>query len=374
MKNYFKTILIVSLVVFLLAACSSPVTEPIFATVGKDTISLKAYEETVRQHRFSLINQYRQVLQELTAVVDQPALQEPLSVQLAEISAALDPTIVGQNVLNSMVNNMLIRQEAQRRGISVSKTELDAYIRRQFGFYTGNGQPLPTQSPVSTLDPTQVALGLQAVQATLAPAPTPTSIAETDFVLLYADYIQQIKQEANVSETAVLYFFESSLYREKVEAAIIADAAIEREREQVWARHIQVENEEAAQSVLDSLKKGDSFAAVARSMSIDPTTANLGGDMGWFIGGETLPEFEEAAFSLKIGEISTVVKTANGYHIIQVLGHETKPIDQRQYQNIVNGIMKEWFAKAWETGSVKIREDWQSVVPVSPAFTPVVLP
>ena len=374
MKYIAKLVFLLSLAAFCLAACNSSPTEPIFATVGKEQITQKAYEETVRQFRFTLINQYRQAIQELAKVADQPALQEQLSNRLDEIATALDPAIVGKNVLNSMVNNLLIRQEAKRRGITVSKDELDIYIHNKFGLYAGDVQVGATAAPISTLNPTQVALELQVVQSTLAPAPTPTSISESDFRLAYTNYIQQIKIDANVSESTVQYFFESSLYREKIEAAIVSEAKIQQVQEQVWARHILVADEASANEVVNRLKAGEGFSELARKWSVDTSTAYNGGDLGWFVRGETLPEFETAAFNLEIGQISAPVKTANGYHIIQVLGHETKPIDQRQYQNIVQGIMKDWLAAAWEKGSVKIREDWQAVVPVVPAFTPIPLP
>lgn len=72
--------------------------------------------------------------------------------------------------------------------------------------------------------------------------------------------------------------------------------------------------------VLDRLKKGESFANLAREISIDRGSAKKGGDLGLFGRGLMVKAFEEAAFRLKKGEISQPVKTEFGYHIIKRAG------------------------------------------------------
>jgi len=80
-----------------------------------------------------------------------------------------------------------------------------------------------------------------------------------------------------------------------------------------------------AEDLLKQLKGGGDFAALAKKYSEDNGengSATKGGDLGWIERGQTLPEFERTAFSLKPGETSGVVKTEVGYHIIRVLAHE----------------------------------------------------
>ncbi|MFC1752833.1 peptidylprolyl isomerase [Thermoproteota archaeon] len=83
------------------------------------------------------------------------------------------------------------------------------------------------------------------------------------------------------------------------------------------ARHILVKTEPEASKILSSIKKGGNFSELAKKHSLDPTAAN-GGDIGWFIRGQLVPEFDKAAFSLKKGQLSSVVKTQFGYHIIML--------------------------------------------------------
>lgn len=79
---------------------------------------------------------------------------------------------------------------------------------------------------------------------------------------------------------------------------------------------------EKAEDILAQLKKGANFAELAKKDSQDPGSAAKGGDLGWIVRGQTVPAFEQAAFSLKPDELSGVVESSFGYHIIQVLEHQ----------------------------------------------------
>lgn len=73
-----------------------------------------------------------------------------------------------------------------------------------------------------------------------------------------------------------------------------------------------------AEALLERITGGEDFAELAREFSNDPGTAALGGDLGWFRRGRMVREFEEAAFSLLDGQVSDVVQTDFGFHIIRV--------------------------------------------------------
>jgi peptidyl-prolyl cis-trans isomerase D len=77
-----------------------------------------------------------------------------------------------------------------------------------------------------------------------------------------------------------------------------------------------------AEDLLKQIKAGGDFAELARKNSEDPGSATKGGELGWIVRGQTVKPFEDSAFSLKPKDISSVVKTEYGYHILQVLDHE----------------------------------------------------
>ncbi|MCT4595993.1 MAG: peptidylprolyl isomerase [Anaeromicrobium sp.] len=85
--------------------------------------------------------------------------------------------------------------------------------------------------------------------------------------------------------------------------------------EQVRARHILLKDEEKAKEVLAEVKGGLDFKEAAQKYSECPSKEN-GGDLGLFQSGQMVPEFEKAAFGLNVGEMSDLVKTQFGYHII----------------------------------------------------------
>jgi len=90
--------------------------------------------------------------------------------------------------------------------------------------------------------------------------------------------------------------------------------------EAVHVRHILVGSEEESTDVLlEVFARGADFGAVAAKRSIDPGSANSGGDLGWVSRGQTVPGFDELAFSLEPGRIGGPVETKYGWHVVQVL-------------------------------------------------------
>jgi foldase protein PrsA len=91
----------------------------------------------------------------------------------------------------------------------------------------------------------------------------------------------------------------------------------DRMKTELKARHILVADEETAKEVKKKLDKGGDFAKLAKEYSTD-NTAEDGGDLGFFTAGKMVPEFEEAAYALKVNEISEPVQSSFGFHIIEV--------------------------------------------------------
>jgi peptidyl-prolyl cis-trans isomerase C len=86
----------------------------------------------------------------------------------------------------------------------------------------------------------------------------------------------------------------------------------------VHCAHILVKTEKEANVVLERLKKGEKFANISKEVSLCPSGKH-GGDLGSFGRGKMVKEFEKAAFILQKGQISPIVKTKYGYHVIKRL-------------------------------------------------------
>jgi peptidyl-prolyl cis-trans isomerase C len=139
----------------------------------------------------------------------------------------------------------------------------------------------------------------------------------------------------------------------KIDSGItVSDAEIQKayadnakDYEQVKARHILIApkgspaaqagkdlTDEQAKAKAEDLRKqiaaGANFDELAKKESDDTGSGARGGDLGSFGHGQMVPEFEQAAFAAKVGDLTPVVKTQFGYHIIKVEAHENTPLDQ----------------------------------------------
>ncbi|MBI3015361.1 MAG: SurA N-terminal domain-containing protein [Candidatus Tectomicrobia bacterium] len=143
--------------------------------------------------------------------------------------------------------------------------------------------------------------------------------------------------------------------------------------EAVQARHILLrvpegadakKEEEArvrARMVGEQLKKGSDFAALARKYSEDPSSSR-GGDLGKLRRGESVPEFEKAAFSLKSGQISEPVRTQFGFHVIQVLSKEPEKTRRLEdvREEIVRTLRLEKSRQRAESEAAKVKQSFAS--------------
>jgi foldase protein PrsA len=112
--------------------------------------------------------------------------------------------------------------------------------------------------------------------------------------------------------------------------------------EQVHARHILVTDPDLAADLVQQLAAGGDFAALATANSEDTGSAQNGGDLGWFPRGIMVSEFEEAAFGLGIGEVSGVITTTYGFHIVEVLEKETRDLTEDFRQQLQQSEFIKW--------------------------------
>ena len=97
-----------------------------------------------------------------------------------------------------------------------------------------------------------------------------------------------------------------------------AQLAAAKPQEEARARHILVETEAKAKDIFEKIAHGDDFARMAKEFSKDTGSKEEGGDLGYFSRGQMVPQFEEAAFKLKPGEMSQPVQSQFGWHIIKL--------------------------------------------------------
>ena len=128
--------------------------------------------------------------------------------------------------------------------------------------------------------------------------------------------------------------------------------------EEVHARHILVESEDEAKAILEQIKNGGDFAALAKEKSKDPGAAD-GGDLGYFTKDQMVPEFSEVAFKMYPGQLSNPVKTQFGWHIIKVEDKRMRPVPElasikEQIDTyLVRRAQSEYVAKLRQTAKIE---------------------
>ena len=132
-------------------------------------------------------------------------------------------------------------------------------------------------------------------------------------------YVEKEAQRWDLGEKALKAHFQ----------AHEADYAV---KEAVFVRHILVESEAEARTLMLQILAGGDFAEIARKSSKDQGSAEKGGELGWIEKGYTVPAFEEAAFSAAKGGIVGPVKTEYGWHVIQAL--DKRPASRAIFESV----------------------------------------
>ena len=390
------------------------------AKVGDISITANQFRSQTILERIQNINQYNydqdliqyaQMFGDYTTYVQ--AYYDSMNIQ----NKMADATSFAESKLESMIQDAVIKQQAGalEPPILITEEDIDKALEESFGFYPAG---TPTAAPTSTfwasptISNTQLAIlgptrtptlgptleiptstmtpvvnetpqnGLtteaessttpsptEEIQptATLAVTETPTSTpteytrdlfqknVET-YVAQYADYGLKISD--------IRTYVEARMLKQKVFEVVTKDVLSV--QEQVWARHILVSTEEAAKSILARLAKGEDWTTIAAEASIDTATKDDGGDLGWFPRGVMVSEFEESAFTQEIGSISDPVQSSMGFHIIQVVGHETRPVSSNYLASLKQKAFDKWINQFITDENVQRFDLWKEFVPTQP--------
>lgn len=395
------------------------------AQVGDDVVTVREFETFVQYTRVQMLNQSFQyyTLHQQFSEFGGNFLQtaQSIATQLTQ------PISLGREVLDEMIDNLIIQQEAEKRGITVSEAEVDAAVQAAFGFFP-DGTPTPTTTatllPTATLSDSQLALintptplveEVEEPEAEQTPKeeglalPTDDGVEETDEVIDEGE-VDEPEPGAEEPELAItpevtptitltptpyttemfarnirdfndLYaiyninidnlreILGNQLLREKLVDEMTQD--LSPLRDEIRARHILVETYEEALDVIALLEEGADFYTLAAEYSTDESNRERGGDLGWFNETMMVPEFSDAAFALDESEISDPVETTFGFHIIQVMAKRTAQIPPAEFTQIRQSNFSQWLSEQRTSRSdITIFEGWDTFVPTTPEVPP----
>jgi foldase protein PrsA len=188
----------------------------------------------------------------------------------------------GPQTLESMITEELVKQESKKAGIEVTDADLNKEIdaiKKSFSSDEEFNSALATYN--TSLEKLKEDMHVQ------------------------VELRKLLEPQVTVTDEDVKTYYDSNLESLKTP-------------EQVRASHILVATKEEAESVLASLKSGADFAALAKEKSTDTSNKEAGGDLNFFGKGLMEEPFETAAFAMKVGDLSEVVETSHGFHVIKL--------------------------------------------------------
>jgi parvulin-like peptidyl-prolyl isomerase len=374
------------------------------ATVNGERITVGQFQERFRFEQALTLQQatilYQNAQQQAQAFgVDVNQILQN-NQQFQQLNQELQfPDILGQRVLDQMIEDELIRQELEERNITVNEELIEEQQNEYFGFDptevamigtpatetptptitptpfvspTPSPTPLPTEvpetTPEATAEVTAEATGeataevTEAIVPTIPPSPTPS---QEDRIEDYEETVQLFRDnliQSNATATGIDNFFFRQAQQQALLEAIVGDSTT---KQYVNARHILVETEEEANEIIAALEAGESFAELARSRSIDTTSGARGGELDWAPVVQYVPEFQEAVLNAPIGEIVGPVESEFGFHIIQVRAREEREVEGDELQVIQRAEFSSWMADLRDASEedITINDNWPTYLP-----------
>lgn len=310
---------------------------------------LTGYAETkVVDKNIALVNG------ETIMLSDFDKIWEPILEQYKTATPANEQTVdkinkLKQRVLDQMIDDKILKQEANKQKIRVSKRDLDEgmeQIKKRFpsevDFQKELRKEAISQADFENKIKEQIMVMKLTEQAVKATTEKPS---DEDAKKLYTQIFDKLDGKQVTSDkdsdeelTKLATFFKKI------------------SNEQIRARHILVtidkdagmkEKTAALNKIKEAKKKlddGVDFAKVAQEYSQDPGSAQKGGDLGYFTKGDMVPEFEKTAFSLNVGQVSNPVLTEFGYHIIKV--EEKKAAKKVAFEDVKEDLQQYLYQKS----------------------------
>lgn len=285
--------------------------------------------------------------------------------------------LLDAQVYEDLIRSELVRHEAERRGITVSQEEMQEGIDYElalFRVYSGlvTPEPLPTPLASPPLTSTAEATGDAGGIAPVYPTSTPMSAESRD--RLYDLFVRKYLRPLGVSE-AMLYSWVEESRMAKLLQARMGEEQIPTVDDQVLVRYITVFEREKAWRLVERLESGEDFQSLMDEVTEEGTSVGYASELeGWYprvalervLGANLGMELVDIAFSLDAGEYTTEpVPTTDGtrYTILQVTGHEVRPVEAERYQTLLN-----WMFQDWLDGQEYLvqRLEYQQFVPPTP--------
>lgn len=358
------------------------------ATVAGQSITVQELQKRIRYDQLQVTNRYNQLSQQVSQLQSQADpnnafLLQFYTQQLQQIAQQGSAEQLARNSLDTAIDNLLVRNEAARRGITVSADEVQAQLERDFGFFRQTLTPFPTDTPAPpTATPIPAPTSVTATQPTTAPTPAPTvvlptptprlqptSITEGDFQMLYQRTVDSY-QPLGLSEAEVRALVEANLYRERVQAAFADEAPTNAPHFRF--DYLRFNTEADAQKAVERLTSNAiAFPAlISETNAITlPSQIGSGSSLDWTSSLQVVDQFGQSiADQLAVKSIGTptgvITGTDGGFYVLLPLGREDRPLAEDELQGEQQRLFSAWLNQSREnTTLVQRLLDPATIVP-----------
>jgi parvulin-like peptidyl-prolyl isomerase len=280
-----------------------------------------------------------------------PMLEQRQAMGQQANQATIDQT--RSQMLDNLITDALVRQQIEIHKVVVTDDDVDSYIREK----------LAATEPPMTID--DLKSRIQQMGRTYEQWKQMMGFQKRLQMekLLEANYPEQMKiTDANAKK----FYDDNPKYfqrPEQVRASHILCAVDIKDPCKV--PQLKVAAKKKADDILDQIRKGADFAEMAGKYSEDLATAKRGGDLNYFEKGRMVPQFADAAFSLKVGQVSDPVETTYGFHIIKVVDHRdaTTVSFEKAKPSIIDELKSQKEETLVETYLAKLRGEAKIVYP-----------
>lgn len=333
------------------------------ATVGDIEISTAEFQDRVRLERgqtISLILQYADLL----------GVE-----QVYGIAAQLDDyETMGEQVLDTMVNEVLIRRAAAEIQLRVSDEEVSIMLEEREAYYrSGTPTPLPTFTPRPSPTPITPTDTLPTPFPSITPRPSPTAVTQAAFEDLFRQRLRSMETDEETYRAAI----EMLLLVEQVREWLMED--VPPEEDQVQLDMLLFTTEETADAYLARLEAGERFDSLVSQVWGDPDSEGIDAtSVPWTPfeelaadRGITVAQF---AFPLPVDTHSPVIESSEGeYVLLQVTGHEQRELSSSILSRREGNLYTSWLEGLLESVEVEKHDYWRSRVPRTPTLDPRLL-
>jgi peptidyl-prolyl cis-trans isomerase C len=222
-----------------------------------------------------------------------------------------------QEVLEQLINRELLYQESQRRGIKVRQAEVDEKLEAMKKNFPAEAdfESVLNEAHLSEVElKSQIERGLAIDEFIAGKFVEKVTLSEEEVKAYYQSNSESFKQQEQVRASHILI-----------------KVGPQEDQSKITSARMKIEK------IQQKLRQGEDFAALAKEFSQCPS-GSKGGDLGYFAQGQMAKPFEDAAFALMPGEISDVVETTFGYHLIKV--NDKTPETVLAFDDIKDGLKR----------------------------------